>query len=188
MEQSNAAEHHPDIFLKTVEVDVSDEEYTARLERLAAVDNSINDTEATKASRMSDFNAELKQLRKERGKLLDAIRSRREKQDVECYQVADERRGIMATIRKSDGAVIDERALTLEERQGKFPFEENREGMKARDEEGGGDEREPRDTEAPPGFGDEGDEAPAKPKAGKVVRLKASDVKKRKAARSGQDE
>jgi hypothetical protein len=204
-------EQAPEVFLRTIEVEVSDEENTLRLVRLAQVDGEINNTEAAKASRVSDYNAELKQLRKDRNKLLEAITSRREKRDVECYQRADERRGIMAIIRKSDGKVIDERALTIEERQTQLPFrdktpeEQEADAASAAAEDGDGAQEgagRTNDTERPPAdeSGDangqaeddaelqaQSDAAAKKSGAGKVVRIRASDAKKRKAARGAND-
>lgn len=174
---SEAAENNdntkrPDIFLHTVEVDVSDEETTARTLRLVEVDRKINETEADKASRVSDFNGELKQLRKERNKLLDAITNRKEKRDVECYEQPDERRNIVFIVRASDGKVLDERAMTLEDRQTPLPFKQKT--------------PEQQEADAASEAAEAGDAQPekAKPKATKVVRIKTSDAKKRKEAKA----
>lgn len=160
----------PQIFLHTVEVDVSDEETTARTLRLVEVDRKINETEADKASRVSDFNGELKQLRKERNKLLDAITNRKEKRDVECYEQPDERRNIVFIVRASDGKVLDERAMTLEDRQTPLPFKQKT--------------PEQQEADAASAAAEAGDGESEVPKAGRVRRIKASDAAKAREARS----
>jgi hypothetical protein len=168
---SNAAESidpskKPETFLHTVEVDITSEETTARTQRLLEVLNKIDTTEADKASRVSDFNGELKQLRKEAGKIRQSIRIGKERRDVECYEQPDFRRNIVFIVRAEDNKVIDERAMTLEDREQELPLNKGK-----------------ADTDP----ANEGDDKPAtEPKAagaGKVTRLKASDVKKRKAQR-----
>lgn len=175
-EAAAQTETNPKIFLKTVEVEVSDEENTLRLVRLAEVDGNINTTEADKASRVSDFNSDLKQLRKERNKLLEAITTRREKREIECYQVPDERRGIMATIRKSDGKVIDERALTIEERQTPLPFRGKTPEEQAADAANDGEQAEDAEIQAQ-------SDATAAGKPKKEKPIKASAARAAKAAK-----
>lgn len=165
----------PQTFLHTVEVDVSDEENDARIHRLIDVEHKINDTEADKASRNSDFNTELKQLRKEKNKLLDAIKTKRERKDVECYERAEERTNTVFIVRASDGKVIDERAMTLEDRMhaGKSKAEaEKSEAAVASPSEGKGG-----------GAANDEGKARAANGAGTVTRIRASDAKKKKAER-----
>lgn len=173
----------PEIFLHTVEVEISSEEAAERTRRLLTVLNEIDTIEADKASRNSDFNTELKQKRKEAHKVRDAINLGKERRDVECYEKPDERRNIVFIVRASDHKVLDERAMTLEDRMYL---------------DGGKSKAEAKADEAPvEGSGGGGaDEAEGKAgkagKAGKgggatVTRIKASDVKKRKAEREAKE-
>lgn len=176
----------PETFLHTVEVDIADEEMTARTQRLLDVLNKIDTTEADKASRVSDLNSELKQLRKEAQKIRATINTKRERRDVEVYEQPDFRRNIVFIVRASDGKVIDERAMTLEDRESELPFDkkkgaENDAGDGASGS-GGGEATEDAEIQK------QSDAAAAKNKgAGKVTRIKASDVKKRKEARAAAD-
>lgn len=176
---SNAAqdttETKREIFLHTVEVEISTEESGARTKRLLEVLNEIDKIEADKASRNSDFNAELKQKRKEAHKVRDAINLGKERRDIECYEVPEERTNTVHICRASDGKVLDERAMTLEDRMyaGKSKAEaEDAEAAVASPSEGQG--------------GGANDTGKAKG-AGKVTRIRASDVKKKKAQREAKE-
>lgn len=197
MQTSTAAVSMPEKFLKTVEVDVTDDENMERLKRLAVVDRKIKDTEAEKAGDVSKHNETLKQLRKEQGKLLDATTTRREERDVECYNERDDRRGFMLIKRASDGVVIDERAYTEAERNAELPFdkvkpeapkEKTPEQLEADAAGAAAEAGAPAPDDSAQGAGG-ASEAPAgkaasgKSGAGKVVRIRASDVQKKKAAR-----
>ncbi len=174
----------PETFLHTVEVEISNEEAGARTKRLLEVLNEIDKIEGDKASRVSDFNTELKQKRKEAHKIRDAIHLGKERQDVECYEQPDERRNIVFIVRASDHKVLDERAMTLEDRmyldKGKAPAAAADEPEAAAEGSGGG------------GDGEAEGKAGKAGKAGKgggatVTRIKASDVKKRKAEREAKE-
>lgn len=170
----------PKVFLRTIEHDITDEENSLKKNDLVALELKIDSVKLDKQSRNSDFNAELKQLNNQRAALLGTIQTGREKREIECYEVPDERRGIMAILRADTKEVIDERALTLEERQGKFPFEERTPAHQSAEDD---DSDEHPDTERPPAP-DEDTTAAKKGGAGKVVRIKASDVKNKRAARA----
>ncbi|HEX5865426.1 MAG TPA: hypothetical protein VF014_14435 [Casimicrobiaceae bacterium] len=167
------------LFLHTVEIDVSDEEHDARIRRLIEVEHKINDTESDKASRVSDFNGELKQLRKEKQKLLDAIKTKRERRDVECYELAEERTNTMHICRATDGKVLGERAMTLEDRMNLGKPKADAKAAQAATES-------PSDTGK--GGGAANDKGKAKAtSAGNVTRIRASDVKKKKAQRDAKE-
>ncbi len=178
----------PEIFLHTVEVEISTEEAAERTRRLLDVLNEIDTIEADKASRNSDFNTELKQKRKEAHKVRDAINLGKERRDVECYEQPDERRNIVFIVRASDHKVLDERAMTLEDRmhlgQTKTEAEKEAEAAASPAEKA---------TEGSGGGADDANGKAGKAgKAGKgggatVTRIKASDVKKRKAEREAKD-
>lgn len=177
----------PETFLKTMEVDVTAEEQGERKDRLVVVDRKILSVKAEKASKSSDYAQEIKTLEKERLALLEAIGTGREKRDVKCYLERDDRRGMMLTKRVDNNAVIDERALTLEERQVDMFDDKAPESGEAAVH----DTERPPAEEAPDADGTEGGpepEAAAASTVGKVQRVKASDVRKRKAARQAKAE
>ena len=194
-------EPKPETFMKTMEVDVTAEEQNQRKDRLVAVDREIINVEAEKASKSSDFSTQIKTLKKERVALLQAIGTGRERREIPCYLERDDRLGVMRTKRVDTDAVIDERALTLEERQTElFDDDEAKtdDGDTERPPAGDGDEPEQvgsagpdAEDDAPPtdadGAGDgeaEGDaEQATTAPTGKVTRIKASDVRKKAAER-----
>jgi len=187
-EAAAAAEKKPETFLHTVVVDVPTEETGARMTRLLEVLNKIDATEADKASRVSDFNAEIKQLNKEAHKLREAITTGKERRDVECYEQPDERRNIVFIVRASDGKVIDERAMTLEDRQEPLPFDKATDvpSGNSGNPVGAGEDAGEKGATGSGGGGEENAKA-GKGGAGKVVRIKPSDAKKRKAAREAKE-
>lgn len=153
-------------FMHTVEVEISTEESGERTRRLLEALNEIDKLEADKASRVSDFNTELKQKRKEAHKVRDAINLGKERRDLECYEVPEERTNTVHIMRASDGKKVDERAMTLEDRmhQGK---------SKAEAKEAEAAAASPAETAA----------SEAKPEGGNVRRIKASDVAKERKKR-----
>jgi len=99
-----------------IEVDLTDEEKEAKLNRNADIDRKMIEIKAEKAEANQGFNNDLKLLRKEQATLLEAITVGKAKVEVQCYQERDERRGMMLTMRCDNGHIVDERALTAEER------------------------------------------------------------------------
>jgi hypothetical protein len=183
---SNAAKKNT--FPKTIEIEITDEENTIRMKDHLEIEFKIDATKAQRAAKMAEYNADLKALRQQRSELITTIKSKKEKRDIDCYQDPDFRRNIMFTKRADTDQVIDERALTLEERQETLP----------------GTTAKPAKPKAPKGSEDpvveddykpeghvEGkpgekptEDAGATTAGGKVQRIKASDVKKKKAERA----
>jgi hypothetical protein len=194
---SAAAEKQPEIFLKTIEVEINDAESQKLLQDHLELELQIDAVRASRASEMAEYNSRLKELRQRRGELINSIHTKKEKRDVAVYNEADERRGIMLTKRADNHVVVDERALTLDERQGKFPFQEpGKDGATGESDAGEKAEADAAGAAAEAGDGAsredaaiqaQSDAAAAKGKAGKVVRIKASDVQKKKAARAAKD-
>ncbi len=110
------ADEARDIFKHPVEVELTDDEINARLNRNAEIDRKILEIQAEKAAANSGFNGDLKTLRKEQVTLLESAKAGTAKLEIDCYQERDDRRGIMLTMRCDNGNIVDERALTAEER------------------------------------------------------------------------
>lgn len=113
----------PETFMHTIEVDLSADEQLALKDQLVVVDNRMLDIEREKAAEMSGFNERLKTTRKERLTILEAIASGKGRRELACYE---EREGEtrMLIKRVDTNEVIDERALTLDEREGKAESDE----------------------------------------------------------------
>ena len=103
-------------FKHAIDVMLTEDEINERLNRNADIDRQILTILGEKAAANQGFNADLKGLRKEQVTLLESAKAGKAKLDVECYQERDDRRGIMLTMRCDNGNIVDERALTAEER------------------------------------------------------------------------
>ncbi len=105
-----------DTFGHMIDVELDRDELDAKKNRLVAVDKEIDAIAAEKAKAVGEYNADLKDKRAERTTLLGVISSGSSKVEIICYNERDDRRGMMLTRRKDTGEVVDERALTAEER------------------------------------------------------------------------
>lgn len=133
-----------------VDVTLTDLEIKAQLERNADIDRKMIEIKGQKALANSDFNGDLKVLRKEQETLLTSINTGKTKIEVQCYNEKDERRGMMLTMRADNGFIVDERALTADElredRQGSL-FDDGT-GPTPAVEAGGDDQEEAPDADA----------------------------------------
>ncbi len=103
-------------FKFAIDVTLTEDEINDRLERNAEIDRKILDIQAQKAMANQGYNGDLKLLRKEQVTLLESAKAGKAKLEVDCYQERDDRRGMMITRRNDNGDIVDERALTAEER------------------------------------------------------------------------
>jgi hypothetical protein len=182
---SNAAESQaPNTFYKTVEVEITDEENTVRMKDHLEIEFKIDAAKAERAAKMAEYGKDLKDLRQRRSEIITTIRTKKEKREIACYQQEDFRTNRMLIRRADTGEMIDERPLTLEERQESLPGTKEPKAKKAASEAANADTDEPpaADDEGS-GGGDEPAPGSSKPAAGKVVRIRASDAKKRSAGR-----
>lgn len=108
-------------FTKELLVDITDEDKDGRKNRLADVVLELAEIDAKKAEAMSGFNKELKDKRKEMNALAAAIRTGQEKKELDCFERFDFRRNVVETRRSDTEEVIDERAMTMDERQERLP-------------------------------------------------------------------
>jgi hypothetical protein len=106
-------------FKKEIIVDLPKENQQDKHERLAEVDRAILESAAAKAAANGEFNAELKELRKEQKTILDTLTTGKETIEVDCYEEIDERRLEILTRRVDTNDVLHEftRPMTAEERQ-----------------------------------------------------------------------
>lgn len=105
-----------DTFGHLINVELDAAELARKAEQHVEICNEIERIEQRKSEALGDFNKELKDKRKEESDLRKVINSKSLKIEVLCYPERDDRRGMMLTRRKDTGEVVDERALTAEER------------------------------------------------------------------------
>lgn len=106
----------PETFMQVVEVDLTPNEQDALKDKLVDCDKRMIAVEGEKAVAMSGFNQTLKNLRKERISLLDSIASGVGRREIACYEEREDATGRMLIKRVDNNEIVDERALTLEER------------------------------------------------------------------------
>lgn len=158
-------------FMHMMEDSLSDEETLAKKDRLVDVDRKILEVEAEKAAAVSEFNKELKELRKERVTLLDVIGTGKVKREVECYEDRDDRRGHMLVRRLDTDEVVDERPLSASERDGDAPADERQGDLFANGSAEAVDERTPEQIAA------DAEES------GRLVRTTSAEARQRRAER-----
>lgn len=161
-----------EIFTHVMEVQLDASEQLALKDQLVVVDNRIIDIEREKAKEMSSFNERLKDARKERVTLLEAIGSGKGRREIECYEERDDRLGRMLIRRVDTDETVDERPLSAKERDEDASPKDDRQTEMFDQGSGGGDEQDDHDTEPPPEIGDE-DES----EGGRIVRTTSAEVR-----------
>jgi hypothetical protein len=99
-----------------IEVALTSEELAKNDARNAEVDIQIRDIKGQRAESNNRFKELLTGLTKEQTGLLERRSTGKAKVEIPCYQERDDRRGMMLTRRNDNGDIVDERALTAEER------------------------------------------------------------------------
>jgi hypothetical protein len=109
---------------KQITQKVTKKDQAAKHDRLVEVDRELLQVASEKAESNSDFNGQLKSLRKEQKALLDVIDSGEETLDVDCYEVPDEARMEMTYRRVDNDVELPEftRPFTADERQMNFDY------------------------------------------------------------------
>lgn len=185
-----------DTYEELLEEALTDEVKAAKRERLETVDREIIRLEEEKKANAKVFTNQIKPLEAERDSILQALDQGTEKvrRAVYDFLVIDpaSQEILRVEVRRVDtDAKVDERAATAEERRDHFA------SLQGDLFDGGGSEsppayvRDPADDETPEpepeATKQEASPAPKKGGAGKVVRIRASDVKKKKAARAAKN-
>lgn len=106
-----------DTFIDKLDCTLSDEELAERKDRLATEYQALTEVQDEKADVMADYSKKIKGHQKVLAALIDAISTGKEKREVECLERRDDRLGVMQIIRGDTGEMVEERPLTLEERQ-----------------------------------------------------------------------
>lgn len=102
---------------RKLECTVSAGEVEDRKNRLVRVDREISTEQTQKREEMSKRNKTLRELREEQENLVSAIENGVELRDVEVFWRMNDRLHKKELIRADTGAVVDEAAQTLEDKQ-----------------------------------------------------------------------
>lgn len=113
----SAAPDRSDTYDELIECDLSDEDKAHKRERLETVDREIIRLEEEKKAAAKVFTNQIKPLQAERESILQALDSGTEKRHVAVYEHFDERLGKVEVRRVDTDAVVEERAMTREERE-----------------------------------------------------------------------
>jgi hypothetical protein len=100
-----------------VEVKLSAEDIVSKHERLETVDRELVRLDTEKKAAAKVFTNQIKPLQAERESILDALAAGTEKRHVEVYEHFDERLGKVEVRRVDTDEVIEERAMTAQERE-----------------------------------------------------------------------
>lgn len=106
-----------DITKREFSFELKDIEVEDRKNRLVDVERKIDAEVDAKASDMAARNAELKELRKDRKRLLEACHTGTEKREVEVREEWSFKTNSVQFVRVDTGAVVEERAMSGPERQ-----------------------------------------------------------------------
>jgi len=100
-----------------VECPLTPEDQDAKRLRLETVDREIIRLEEEKKAASKVFVNQIKPLQAERESILEALDAGTEKRMVECYERRDDRLGKVEIRRVDTDEVVEERAMTIEERE-----------------------------------------------------------------------
>lgn len=98
-------------------VQLSDDETRIKGETLAATIEDYKAAEVEKKNITAQVSKKLKDLRARANELSSQIKNRKEDRAVVCTEEPEYRKGVMQTIRTDTQQVVEERPLTIEERQ-----------------------------------------------------------------------
>lgn len=107
-----------DTYFELVECQLTDEDRANKRIELEGVDREIIRLEEQKKAEAKAVNNQLKPLKAKRELILQDLDAGVEKRQVECYEHVDDRLGKVEIRRVDTDEVVEERAMTAEERQG----------------------------------------------------------------------
>jgi hypothetical protein len=161
-------------FLKRIETELSEEKIAERKDQLVTANKSLFGKQAEKALALQGFNADLKGIRQSMRDLVGAIETGKDSEDVEVYEVTVEDRNVVRVLRVDNDALIEERPMTEEERQGElFGARGNDDGNESEDDDSDDSDEAPEEDD---GDNEENDDATsaetvAEPVGGGVARI-----------------
>lgn len=106
-----------DVTVYEVTNDLDPKAVAARKDELVKVDRELDAKKDEKREAILEFNEEIKPLAKRRKELLDAIEAKRETLEVDCVERWNYKLNSVQFVRKDNRQVVDERAMSGEERQ-----------------------------------------------------------------------
>jgi hypothetical protein len=108
-------------FKKELPVNITDADKAERGARAITCYQEIVDIEASKAEAVAGFNADLKDKRKEMRTLCAAATTGQELAQVDCVEEFNYTLGTVSTRRCDTNEALEERAMTLDERNERLP-------------------------------------------------------------------
>lgn len=104
-------------FEHSIEIDLTDAELAAGRKRNMQIDIEIDAVKQRQAAANTVFKEELEVLKREQKPLKEAEKTKKAKVEVNCYSQRDTAGARMLTLRCDTDEIVDERALTAEERE-----------------------------------------------------------------------
>lgn len=104
-------------YTELIECTLSEEERDEKRKRLEAVDRELIRLDVEKKAAAKVFTNQIKPLEAERDSILQALDAGTEKRQVEVYEHFDDRLGKVEVRRVDTDAVVEERAMTAQERE-----------------------------------------------------------------------
>jgi hypothetical protein len=121
-------------FSKQLPVKIPDGEREKKIQRHLEVEREIDRAKGEKAAAMVDHNKAIKDMNAERKSLLDTIETGMAEVEIECRETKDFRRGMMITTRSDTNEEIDERPLTVDERQEAMAYTDTKQAQEDNEE------------------------------------------------------
>lgn len=114
-----------DQYTRELKCPLTPDQWSRYAEEMARLEGQIGEIEERKKLHAAQCKAELDSVQDQIRVLARKLRERYEYRDVECREIRDDRTGRMTVVRLDTGDLIEERALTLKERQTELPLAED---------------------------------------------------------------
>lgn len=110
--------------IRNLECDLTDDELQVKHGELLRVLTEVETAEAEFSDVKAEWKGRLGELDSSRKRLQKELQRKKETRPVECREVHDDRRGQVTIIRCDTETQIESRPMTVEERQGDLPLED----------------------------------------------------------------
>ena len=110
-------DHRPKTATRMLMCQLTDPQWKMKAEQLASLDTQIIDKEDEKKEETKRMADELKLMRTQQKKLAEQVDTRTERREVTCTWTDDFNRNVRVLRRDDTGDVVDEVALSFEDRQ-----------------------------------------------------------------------
>jgi hypothetical protein len=107
----------PQTYVRTLPCHLTDDELLQRADQLSRKLAEVEQLQEQKAASASDFKARIEKADEEVSSLARMVRTKEQERPVECLSRKDFARNMVVETRADTGEVVDERAMSPEERQ-----------------------------------------------------------------------